>query len=157
MNGDAGDSWLGANSAARKIMNVFNDIRLYGFSRRKDFSVGHVEKRMKDDAKANNIHIANGDLYMGPKSLSHSRRDAKVKAGKDVSETDIVSFPRRRSGMDLYHDGDAYVYTDYKSKFIVHPYYDVKTAKGKMKKVNYITATRVLDQNEFKQKKYRKV
>ena len=58
--------------------------------------------------------------------------------------------------MDLYHDGDVYVYTDYKSNFIVHPYYDAKTAKGKMKKVNYITATKVLDPNEFKLKNIEK-
>ena len=158
MNGDAGDIFA-ISAAARKIQAVFADIRRYGFSRRKDFSVGHVEKRMRDDARQHDISIAEGDLYMGPKSLSHSRRDVKVNANKAVSEVDIASFPRKRASMDLFYDGEVYVYTDYNSKYIIHPNYQVKTSKGKMKRVNYITATKVVNANEFTQKgsRYRKV
>ena len=59
--------------------------------------------------------------------------------------------------MDLFYDGSVFVYTDYKAKFIVHPNYEIKTPKGKTNKVNFITATKVTDSNEFRLPKYRRI
>lgn len=59
--------------------------------------------------------------------------------------------------MDLFYDGKSFVYTDYKTKYIIHPNYKMKIDRKKISKVNFVTAGRVADPNEFKLKKYIKV
>lgn len=58
--------------------------------------------------------------------------------------------------MDLYFDGEKFIYTDYKAKFIVHPNYEMKIKGKKTKKVNLVTAGKVTDPKEFKMKKIQK-
>lgn len=156
MSGDGGDIFA-VSAAARKIRDVLRDIHFYGYSKKSPFSVGAVEKRMKDYANTNGISIASGNLYMSPKSISHSQRATKVRKGLAVSDMDLIQFPKNRAKMDLFYDGAVFVYTDYKAKFIVHPNYEIKTPKGKTNKVNFITATKVTDSNEFRLPKYRRI
>lgn len=59
--------------------------------------------------------------------------------------------------MDLFYDGKAFVYTDYKAKFVIHPNYEIKLPDGRKRKVNFITATKVTDVREFRLPKYKKV
>ena len=64
--------------------------------------------------------------------------------------------------MDLYWDGDGFIYTDYKIKFIVKPNYEIKIKKYSKRhitarKVCLITAGVVTDSNEFKRREYQKV
>lgn len=59
--------------------------------------------------------------------------------------------------MDLFYDGSAFIYTDYKAKFIVHPNYAIKYSGKKTRRVNFITAGKVTDKEEFKLEKYKRV
>ena len=59
--------------------------------------------------------------------------------------------------MDLYYDGECFIYTDGKSKYIVHPNYKMKISREVVKLVNFITATKVRDPMEFTLPKYKKV
>ncbi len=146
-NGDAGDQHS-PYTAAQKIRDIYADIHLYGYSRRPAFAFGRVEKRMSEHAAANGITLGSRSMYMSPKSLSHARRGNKERAGLVLSIADIATFPKARRKMDLYFDGESYIYTDYKSKFIIHPNYVLKTGKGKSRKVAFITAGKA-NQTEF--------
>ena len=59
--------------------------------------------------------------------------------------------------MDLYFDGECFIYTNGLSKFIIHPNYEIKISRDKYKVVNFITATKVKDPAEFTIKKYKKI
>ena len=144
-------------TAAQKIRKVFGDLHATGISKVQPFTVGHVERRMRDYANANGITIADGDLYMSVKGLAHARRPSKVRDGIASSEQDIAEFPSKRSRMDLFYDGTSFVYTDYKNKFIIDPNYELKLKNGKTMKVNFVTAGIATDPTEFNNPRYRRV
>ena len=112
---------------------------------------------MKDYAKAKNITLAEGDLFMSSTQIGHSQRDSKIRDGVAVPEQALIDFPNKRYKMDLYYDGEVFIYTDYKNKFIVHPNYEMKISRNKEKYVNFITATKVTKAIEFENPKYKKV
>ena len=68
----------------------------------------------------------------------------------------LAGFPQNRFQMDLYYDGECFIYTDGTSKFIVHPNYKMKVSRELVAQVNFITATRVKDPAEFTLPKYQK-
>lgn len=145
------------SASARKIRNIYNDIQLNGHTRAQTFTVGRVEGRMKDFAAQRNTTLAGKSIYMSAKSIAHTFRQSKRRDQKTVSIDDLAKFPLGKSKMDLFWDGEVFVYTDYKSKFIVHPNYKMKIGRNKGRRVNYITATKVTDSNEFSLSKYTKV
>ena len=51
----------------------------------------------------------------------------------------------------------AISYTDGFSKFIIHPNYKMKISREVVKRVNFITATRRTDKNEFNGKRFIKI
>lgn len=138
-------------NAESKIRQVYSDFENKRYSDTQPFSVGHVERRMRDFANVNGIEIAKGDLYFTAKQLGHARRDSKVADGLAVNVNDIAKFPSNRRKMDLYFDkrDRIFVYTDYVNKFIVHPNYKVKIRRNKTKKVNFVTATKMTNASEF--------
>lgn len=156
MNGEGIDIY-GTSSAARKIRDIVTDIKMKGFSKIKPFAMGRVEPRMAEYAKTHGITLASKSVYMSSHSIAHSLRDSKSIKGKTISLSALVRFPRNKSKMDLYHDGEVFVYTDYKSKFIIHPNYELKINRNKVRKVNYITATKVVDAKEFNGNRYTKI
>lgn len=148
-NGDGGDSGI-ANSVRNKISRIYRELESIGYSKIKDFAAGLNEKRMRDFAEINNIELPTKSFYIGVKSLSHARRATKIRDNKAVSVVDIAEFPSRRKKMNLYYDGAAFVYTDYRNKFIINPSYENKNGR----RVVFVTATRVTDPNEFNLPKY---
>lgn len=152
-NGDAGDQHS-PYTAADKIRDIYADIHLYGYSLRPAFAFGRIERRMDEHAKANGITLGSRSIYMSPKSLGHARRDTKIEKGLAVSIAELSAFPKARHRMDLFFDGESYVYTDYKSKFIIHPNYKIGS-KGR--RVAFVTAGIVTDAREFSLPKYKKV
>lgn len=156
MNGEGIDIY-GTSAAARKIRDIATDIKMHGFSKTKPFAMGRIEHRMAEYAKRNNITLAGKSIYISSHSISHTLRDSKIRDGKAVSLSDLINFPKGRAKMDLFFDGDSFVYTNYKVKFIIHPNYEIKINRKKTMKANYITATKVTDANEFKLGKYKKV
>ena len=66
-----------------------------------------------------------------------------------VSPEELIRFPQSRFQMELYYDGECFIYTDGLSKFIVHPNYKMKVNRDVVKLVNFITATRRTDKKEF--------
>lgn len=147
-------------TAGEKIASVIAEIKRNGFTRNTEpFPIGRVEERMKSFARENGVELASNSIHMTSKQIVHTFRDAKKDAGIDISEKELISFPKSRMKMDLYynHENNTFVYTDNKSKFIIHPNYKVKSRKNKGKKVNYITASRMKDKSEFNMKKYKKI
>ncbi|MBO5593611.1 MAG: hypothetical protein IJQ60_02100 [Prevotella sp.] len=139
------------------IAAVLDDFREKGFSSVMPFSIGSVEIRMSQFADANGIELASEELYMSAKQLQHSMRASKNVKGLVVEASELISFPESRFSMDLYYDGKCFIYTDGKSKFIIHPNYKMKISRELVAKVNFITATRVNDPAEFTLPKYRKI
>ena len=137
------------------IANVLDDISTKGYSSVQPFVVGEVEERMIEFAKVNDIALGGYDLYMSAKQLQHSMRASKGSKGLNVSREDLIQFPNKRYGMDLYYDGECFIYTDGVSKFIVHPNYKMKISREIVKNVNFITATKIKDPAEFTLSKYR--
>lgn len=140
-----------------QITAVLIDIEQKGFSAIQPFSIGNVELRMKHFAQNNGIALACEQLYMSAKQLQHCMRASKGAKGLVVSADELVRFPKSRFKMDLYYDGECFIYTDEVSKFIIHPNYKMKVNREQVKLVNFITATRVKDPMEFTLPKYKKV
>ena len=92
-----------------------------------------------------NITLASDELYMSAKQLQHCLRASKATKGLVVSDADLIGLPQKRFQMDLYYDGECFIYTDGQSKFIVHPNYQMKVSREIVKLVNFITATRRTD------------
>ena len=132
-----------------------------GFTSVKPFAIGGNELRMKKFANDNGIVLGSKSLFFTSKSIAHPNRDSKKKKGLAITNSDFEKFPFYRHKMDLFWDGDGFVYTDYKIKFIVKPNYEIKTKKNnkhiKEKKTCLVTAGVVTDPNEFKRKEYQKV
>jgi len=145
------------NTIESQIASVLSDIHQKGYSSVQPFSIGKVEERMMQFAQANNVILASDELYMSAKQLQHSMRASKDAKGLVVADSDLINFPKNRFQMDLYYDGECFIYTDGPSKFIVHPNYKMKISRELVANVNFITATRVKDSAEFTLPKYRKI
>ena len=100
------------NTIEEQIAAVLSDIRQKGFSSIQPFSVGKVEERMMMFARNKAIVLASDELYMSAKQLQHCMRASKATKGLVVDDAVLISFPRNRSQMDLYYDGDCFIYTD---------------------------------------------
>ena len=140
-----------------QITAVLIDIEQKGFSAIQPFSIGDVEERMMRFAQLNGVTLACEQLYMSAKQLQHCMRASKGAKGLVVSAEELVRFPQSRFKMDLYYDGECFIYTDEVSKFIIHPNYKMKVNREQVKIVNFITATRVKDPMEFTLPKYKTV
>ena len=145
------------NTIESLIVTVLGDIRQKGYSSVRPFSIGKVEVRMQQFAQANAVTLASDELYMSAKQLQHCMRASKATKGLVVADADLIGFPQNRFQMDLYYDGECFIYTDGQSKFIVHPNYKMKISRELVEQVNFITATRVKDPAEFTLPKYRKI
>ena len=145
------------NTIESQIAAILSDIRQKGYSSLQPFSIGKVEERMMQFAQANAITLASDDLYMSAKQLQHSMRASKATKGLVVTDADLIGFPQNRFQMDLYYDGECFIYTDGQSKFIIHPNYKMKVNREEVKLVNFITATRRTDKKEFNGKRYVKI
>ena len=145
------------DSIELKIAGVLSDIRQKGYSSVQPFSIGKVEERMTIFAQANGVVLASNELYMSAKQLQHCMRASKGAKGLVVDDADLIGFPKNRFQMDLYYDGECFIYTDGNSKFIVHPNYQMKVSREVVKFVNFITATKRTDKKEFNGKRYIKI
>ena len=148
---------ISENTIESLIVTVLGDIRQKGYSSVRPFSIGKVEVRMQQFAQANAVTLASDELYMSAKQLQRCMRASKATKGLVVADADLIGFPQNRFQMDLYYDGECFIYTDGQSKFIVHPNYKMKISRELVEQVNFITATRVKDPAEFTLPKYRKI
>ncbi len=139
------------------IATVLDDISQKGYSSIMPFSIGKVETRMIQFADDNGILLGSDELYISSKQLQHCMRASKGAKGLVVDKVELVAFPKSRFTMDLYYDGECFIYTDEHSKFIIHPNYKIKINREHVKLVNFITATKVKDPAEFTLPKYRKI
>ena len=109
------------NTLESQIASVLSDIHQKGYSSVQPFAIGKVEARMMQFAQTNAITLASDDLYMSAKQLQHCMRASKGAKGLVVDDADLIGFPQNRFQMNLYYDGECFIYTDGTSKFIVHP------------------------------------
>ena len=139
------------------ISSVLEDIRQKSYSCIQPFVVGDVEERMKQFALENGISLGGDELYTSAKQLQHCLCASKGVKGLAVDDADLISFPKARFQVDLYYDGECFIYTEKRSKFIIHPNYKMKIRRDLVTQVNFITATRVKDPAEFTLPKYQKI
>ncbi len=139
------------------ISTILDDIHQKGYSSILPFSIGKVEDRMMLFAKEHQITLASNELYMSAKQLQHCMRASKATKGLVVADADLIGFPKKRFQMELYYDGECFIYTDGQSKFVVHPNYQMKVSREIVKLTNFITATRRTDKKEFNGKRYIKI
>ena len=139
------------------IATILDDIRQKGYSSVQPFSIGKVETRMTQFAAVNGIALGSNELFMSAKQLQHCMRASKNAKGLVVDDAELIAFPKNRFAMDLYFDGECFIYTDGISKYIVHPNYKMKVSREVVKLVNFITATRRTDKKEFNGKRYVKI
>jgi len=139
------------------IATVLTDIQQKGYSSIQPFDIGEVEGRMIQFAQVNGVMLGSDRLYMSAKQLQHCMRASKDAKGLVVSPDELIRFPKERYQMDLYYDGECFIYTNGISKFIVHPNYKIKVSREIVKLVNFITATRRTDKKEFNGKRYIKI
>ena len=125
------------NSIESQIAAVLSDIHQMGYSSAQPFSIGKVEQRMLLFAQANAVTLASDELYMSAKQLQHCMRASKNAKGLVVDDIDLIGFPQKRFQMDLYYDGECFIYTDGKSKFIVHPNYMMKMRNLMIQALDY--------------------
>lgn len=149
---------LSPEQASIRINVVVNELETQGISKIQPFTIGKIESEMKQYANENNIEMAGDEIVITVKQISHSLRGSKERDGKTVSPEHLAEFPTRRAGMEIYHDGKAFIYFDRErnEKFIVHSNYNLKVNGKKGKVVNYITAGKSNSQ-EFMLKKYKRV
>ena len=145
------------NSIELKITEVLSDIRQKGYSSVQPFTIGKVEDRMTVFANNHAVILASDELYISAKQLQHCMRASKGAKGLVVDDADLIGFPKNRFQMDLYYDGECFIYTDGTSKFIIHPNYKMKISRELVLQVNFITATRIKDPAEFTLPKYQKI
>lgn len=144
------------NRASQRIRGVYAEIKKNGYTRTQPFSIGSVGEDVKRFAARKGIALASKDIYVNARFLSHSQRASK--GTKRVTKKDIMDFPVTKRKMSKYWDGDAFVFTNGKIKFIVNPNYELKINRKTKVKVCLVTAGTVADPNEFTRlKKYEKV
>ncbi len=141
--------------AARRINAVLVEIRKNGFSTSPSFSIGGIGADVKRFAKREGITLGSDDIYISRKFLTHAMRASKGR--RRVAQKDIIDFPMRKRYMKRYYDGKVFVFTDYRTKFIIRPNYEIKLPNGEKRVANLITAGKVTNREEFKLKKYRKI
>lgn len=90
---------------------------------------------MKKYAEEHKIELGSLDVYMSSHSLSHAEREHKVIVGKAVSKDDIIAFPITRHKMEMSFDGEAFIFTDGRAKYVIHPNYEIKLERKRTKKV----------------------
>ena len=146
-----------AGSIEELIAIVLTDIRVKGFSTQQPFIIGTIEERMLSFARDNGITLACENLYMSAKQLQHSMRLSKSQKDLVVEDSELIAFPQARYAMELYYDGECFIYTNGLSKFIIHPNYEIKISRDKFRVVNFITATKSKDKKEFNGKRYIKI
>ena len=139
------------------IAAVLDNIARKGYSSVQPFIIGKVEAWMTQFAQAHAVTLASDELYLSAKQLKHCMRSSKATKGLVVNDSDLIGFPKNRFQMDLYYDGECFIYTDGQSKFIVHPNYKMKISRELVSLVNFITATRVKDPAEFTLPKYQRI
>ncbi len=139
------------------IAIVLTDIRVKGFSTQQPFIIGTIEDRMMSFARNNGVTLACESLYMSAKQLQHSMRLSKSQKDLVVEDSELIAFPQARFSMELYYDGECFIYTNGLSKFIIHPNYEIKISRDKYRVVNFITATKVKDPAEFTITRYTKI
>lgn len=141
--------------ASRRISNVISHLKEDGYSRYESFPIGKIESRMEKFAKEHNIELNGKQIYMNSTQIAHSRRALKQNKGIAVSDQDLIDFPKNRRSMRLYYDTNKrnFVYTDFRSKFVIQPNRKIKVFNHKAIKTNFVTASKTSSQ-EFNMKNY---
>lgn len=152
-------TWNSIDRPEYKIWRVLNDIRERGFSPLAPFRIGAVEKRMANFAREHGIVLGSTKVYMSSSSIAHAMRDSKVAKGLQVSDKAMMDFPRKRSKMDLYYDTDlkTFLYVGGGNKYALHPNYKIKMANGRRKVVNFLTAQRLSENENFNGQRFMKI
>lgn len=146
----------GASNPSAKIAEAITSLKDGKRASATPFTIGNVEKRMREYAKQHGIELASDKLSMSARQIQHALRDTKNDANKAVSKEELISFPKRIGSMKLFYDSKKgkFVYTDGHAKYIIHPNYAVKK-NGRH--VNFITASKITSSQEFSMSNYIKI
>lgn len=137
--------------ATRRIVCVFEDIARVGLPT--DGSPIKIGSLPSDVANAyeklTGAKIIGNALYTDAGALLHHRTGIKSARGKVVPEKDLIEMPSKISGMDVYENKSALVFTDYKNKYIVEVNHPIRINKKKTKACCHISSSAIIDKKEF--------
>lgn len=137
--------------ATRRIACVFDDVARVGHPT--DGSPIKIGSLRSDVANAyekqTGVKITGNALYTDAGALLHHRTGIKYARGKVVPVKDLVEMPSRISGMDVYENDDALVFTDYYNKYIVEVNQPIRINRTKTKACCHISSSAVIDKKEF--------
>lgn len=143
------------NKASNRIQKMLDEMRRKGYITSPPIQIGRIGADVERFAYANGINLGSRQIYLSAKSVSHIFR--KAKGTLQIHKSDLKRFPIIKNRMSKYYDGEAFIFTDYRVKFIIKPGYKLKLRNGRKEVVNLITAGRVTDRNEFLKREYVKI
>lgn len=170
-NGSSAGDRAFITETSKRIKSIIDEVLKKDFTTRDQaFAIGDIDPRILAFAKLEGLPLESGDEYSGKmyfsgKELNHAYRKEKREKGICANTYVTALFPMKFKSMDLYWDGEAFIYTDYRNKYILKPNYELtfkmKGENGKIKKktriINLTSASKVTQTNEFDLKKYRKL
>lgn len=153
------DSSMTVEQRASKVFSLIRkDIETNGKSTIAPFKMSKVRD---EDAelfeKITGEKIINLDIYSSVKALTHHQGGQKAERGKELSWDEKEDIPKRLSGMDVFENTGALVYTDYKIKVVIKPNQKIKINRKQTIVANHISASRVIDKKEFMNGVYREI
>lgn len=143
------------NKASEKIASMINTIEKDKTANIPPFAVCSIGKDVKRFAQSHSITVGSDEIYISKKFYFHSQRAAKGELR--LSKSDYIEFPMKKRYMAKFYDGEAFVYTDFKVKFIVKPNFKIKTPDGYKMVANLITAGKVTNKREFNIDRYERI
>lgn len=143
------------NKASIRIDKMLDEMSKRGYITSSPIQIGRIGADIERFANANAINLGSKQIYISAKSISHIFR--KTKGSLRIHKSDLKQFPVSKNRMNKYYDGEAFIFTDYKVKFIIKPGYKLKLKNGRKEVANLVTAGRVTDRNEFFKKEYIKI
>lgn len=110
---------------------MMNEIKRNGYTRQSPIQIGRIGADVERFATSNGIDLGTRQIYLSSKAISHIFREAK--GILRIKPKDLLDFPTTKNKMHKYYDGEAFVFTDYKVKFIIKHGYTLKLRSGKKK------------------------
>lgn len=128
------------------VKKLISGIRQNGYAKKNAVIVGTVPDKVVSFAKKHNIQVGGNNILMSDSAIKHALRPEKVKAGKSVTEEEIINFPKYAGRAGIYFDAgkENFLFVVRKNgrtvKYVFEPNYLLKANGVKRREFTFITA-----------------